>query len=70
MVDPEVQNLQIALQKLGFFSLSVPTTTYFGVITQSAVGKYQMANGIAQPGTTGFGRCGPLTRAALNKHFA
>ena len=39
----------------------------FGPITQAAVERYQVANHIAGPGNAGYGRCGPKTRAELNR---
>lgn len=70
---PEVQALQTALQTLGYFPATVQPTQYFGTITQAAVQKFQKAQGIATggtPTTTGYGRVGPATIAALNKLFS
>lgn len=69
MASAEVQNLQTALQVAGFFPANVPTTQYFGTVTQGAVQKFQIAHGIVAAGGAGYGRCGPLTRAELNKEF-
>jgi len=64
----EVSTLQQTLDTLGFFSY--PTITgYFGSVTQTAVQAFQTAKNIVTagtPATTGFGRVGPSTRAALN----
>jgi len=57
----EVKMLQKELQGLGFFSLSVSLTGYFGPITQEAVELFQAANGIEA-----IGIVGPKTRAVLN----
>lgn len=57
--DAQVTALQNRLAALGFYS--GPVTGYFGTLTQSAVMKYQTANGIEATGSLG-----PLTRAALN----
>ncbi len=42
---------------------------YFGLLTQSAVQRFQTAQGIVSsgsPATTGYGRVGPMTRARIN----
>lgn len=47
-------------------------TGYFGSLTQKAIERYQIANGIVKSGnpfSTGFGRVGPITRASLNSRF-
>ena len=44
-------------------------TGYFGPLTQKAVQRFQAAQGIVSsgtPGTTGYGRVGPLTAARIN----
>ena len=48
--------------------LGVDPTGYFGPLTMAAVQKWQAANGIVSSGTpesTGYGRVGPATRAAI-----
>lgn len=64
----EVKHLQTALQIEGQFPAEVPITGYFGVTTRDAVRKFQLKYNIASSGT-GFGRCGPKTRAKLNELF-
>lgn len=75
MTNPQVLILQQILNKSGFvISTAGPgapgnETTYFGGLTREALRKFQCAKGIACSGnesSTGFGRVGPLTRAALN----
>lgn len=44
--------------------------TIFGPVTRKAVERYQVANHIAGPGNAGYGRCGPKTRAELNRNTA
>lgn len=44
-------------------------TGYFGPLSQRAVEKFQIAYGIASPGSVGFGRVGPMTRAKLLEVF-
>jgi peptidoglycan hydrolase-like protein with peptidoglycan-binding domain len=47
-------------------------TGYFGPLTQAAVESFQAANGIVSsgsPSTTGYGRVGPQTMAAINLHL-
>ena len=47
-------------------------TGYFGSLTQKAVQRFQVKNGIVNsgtPSTTGYGRVGPKTRAKLNELF-
>lgn len=61
----EVKALQTALQLEGVFPSSVAPAGYFGLLTKGAVVKYQILKGI-EP----VGRCGPLTRAALNQTYA
>lgn len=57
----ELQNLLIDQGYLG----SGNNTGYFGVMTQSAVQKYQAANGID---TTGY--VGPITRGSFSQHIS
>ena len=47
-------------------------TGYFGSLTEQAVKRYQVANGIVKAGTpftTGYGRVGSITKASLNSTF-
>lgn len=62
----DVARLQLALKDLGHFPANVYTTGYYGNVTKTAVGAFQLAHGVASKGTAGFGRFGPLTRAKLN----
>lgn len=65
----EVMNLQKCLTENGVFH--VAPTGYYGSITAQAVQEFQARNGIVSsgtPSTTGYGRVGPKTRAALNIH--
>lgn len=75
-VSSEVTTLQKILNAKGFIiAASGPgspgnETAKFGVLTREALRKFQCSQGIACSGseqTTGFGRVGPLTRAALLK---
>jgi hypothetical protein len=59
--NPEVKELQLRLQSLGFFPNNVSTTTYFGNVTRTAVIAYQNSKGL-----TADGIVGALTRAKLN----
>lgn len=75
MTNPQVRLMQKALNQNGFV-ISVSgagsvgnETSYFGSLTREALKKFQCAKQIAcdgNEGTTGFGRVGPMTRAALN----
>ncbi|MFZ2522527.1 MAG: peptidoglycan-binding domain-containing protein [Minisyncoccia bacterium] len=56
----EVIKLQDFLYKKGY--LSIPPTGYFGKMTESAVKKFQIENGLEQVGVVG-----PLTRARINQ---
>lgn len=63
----DVQHLQISLRDLGYFTFD-NITDYYGFHTEQAVKRLQMQLGIVTEGTpetTGFGRFGPLTLAAL-----
>src|SRR3989344_2002960 len=63
----EVTTLQQFLISQGLLS-SDSATGYFGPLTMAAVQKWQAANGIVSSGTpesTGYGRVGPATRAAI-----
>jgi hypothetical protein len=62
---PEVVALQKVLQIEGLFPASVPTTGYFGNITQASVAKFQQKNNI----TPTAGYCGPKTRGKLNEKY-
>lgn len=47
-------------------------TDSFGSLTEDAVRRFQVKNGIVNSGTpttTGFGRAGPRTRAELNRRY-
>ena len=44
----------------------IPPTGYFGPITKKAVQKWQLAEGVAAPGASGYGVVGPKTRATLS----
>jgi len=70
MSSDEVQKLQTALQVDGCFPATIKPTKYFGTITQAAVRKFQEKHNVANWFTPGYGRCGPKTRAALNKIFS
>lgn len=65
----EAVNLQTALLLDGEFPSSVPTSPIFGPATLAAVRKFQVKYSIASAGQTGYGRCGPATRAKLNSLF-
>jgi len=72
MEGQEVKNLQVALRKLGHFNYG-SITGFYGNITMEAVKSFQRAEKIVTwgtPGTTGYGRTGPRTRARLNSYFA
>ncbi|HTK60377.1 MAG TPA: peptidoglycan-binding domain-containing protein [Candidatus Baltobacteraceae bacterium] len=75
MVDAQVKLLQQALNAHGFaVAASGPgspgnETARFGALTLDAVRRFQCAKNIVcagAPSTTGYGRVGPRTRAALN----
>lgn len=70
LIDPENILLQTALRIDGEFPNGVPYNQRFGVATLTSVQKFQIKYGIATPGMPGYGRCGPKTRAQLNKLFA
>ncbi len=59
----DVVSLQTFLEAKGFLTIPVGTSKgYFGTLTQSALGRYQAANGIAP--TAGY--FGPVTRAKVS----
>lgn len=62
MTDPDVNQLQERLKKLGYFP-NINTTNFFGSITKQAVINYQKANNIFPQ----RGYCGIKTRTRLNK---
>lgn len=62
----EVARLQAILQRMGHFPAGQATTGYYGGITASAVGAFQVAQNITRPGGGGYGRFGPMTRGVLN----
>ncbi len=66
---PDVVLLQDVLKYEGLFPSNIESTGYFGSLTKKAVEAYQLKYGIATPGTDGFGRVGPKTRAHLNKNY-
>jgi hypothetical protein len=75
MTNPQIVYVQQILNKNGFtISATGPgspghETNYFGSLTREAVKRFQCAKQITCSGnesTTGYGRVGPATRAALN----
>jgi len=75
MTGPQVRTLQKRLNEKGFtIATSGPgspgsETMMFGALTREALRRFQCAKGIACEGseaTTGYGRLGPKTRAALS----
>lgn len=59
----DVISLQQFLSAQGY--LDVSATGYFGVLTKTAVGKWQTQNGVAVYGSGGYGIFGPLSRSSL-----
>jgi hypothetical protein len=66
MRSAEVERLQRVLQRLGHFPANVEVTGFYGNVTATAVGRFQIAQGIVVKGQAGFGRFGPMTRARFN----
>lgn len=66
----EVSSLQDCLRWSGDFPASGQSTGLYGPITQKAVQTFQVKHGVVAPGNSGYGRVGPMTRAALNSIFA
>lgn len=63
-----VSALQQTLQNQNFFTFP-QITGYFGPVTEKSVQDFQRSKGIVSfgtPATTGYGRVGPQTQAALN----
>lgn len=68
----EVQKLQAFLAQFPDIYPSGLVTGYFGSLTEAAVQGYQCQEGIVcsgTPATTGYGRVGPETVAAINATF-
>jgi len=66
---PEVTELQTYLSTNANIYPSGLVTGYFGQLTKAGVERFQSAEGIVSsgtPGTTGYGRVGPITRSAIN----
>ncbi|OHA20568.1 MAG: hypothetical protein A2849_03090 [Candidatus Taylorbacteria bacterium RIFCSPHIGHO2_01_FULL_51_15] len=66
---PEVTELQAYLATSASIYPEGLVTGYFGQLTKAAVERFQTAQGIISqgtPATTGYGRVGPLTQAAIN----
>jgi hypothetical protein len=75
-VGEQVRRLQILLNadletRISASGAGAPgqETTTFGSLTESAVRKFQVKHGIANPGDQGYGRVGPKTRAKLQVLF-
>lgn len=69
MSGADVSALQTYLAKDPVIYQSGLITGYFGQLTKAAVERFQTAQGIVRsgtPATTGYGRVGPVTIAALN----
>lgn len=61
----EVADLQDFLLSGGY--LNVEPTGYFGALTADAVKKFQVATGLGNVGTPGFGGIGPKSRAKIKE---
>lgn len=68
--NPSVARLQDALKVNGVFPSNISSTGYYGAITKKSVQKFQDKYNIAHVGNSGYGRCGPKTRAKLNELYA
>lgn len=68
--DADVVALQDCLKWLGLFPANTDSTGYYGAVTRTAVQTFQIQNGIAKKGDSGFGRVGPKTRQKLNELFS
>ena len=69
----EVTELQTYLATNASIYPEALVTGYFGQLTKAAVERFQTAQGIVSqgtPATTGYGRVGPLTQAAINAKLA
>ncbi len=69
----EVTELQTYLATKASIYPSGLVTGYFGSLTQAGVKKFQTTQGIVSTGTpvtTGYGRVGPLTQAAINAELS
>lgn len=62
MQGEQVKQVQISLNKLGYFSAN--TTGYFGEITKSALERFQKDNGLKADGIVGKGTWGKLSDIA------
>jgi hypothetical protein len=70
ITDSDVFQLQLVLKYEGLFPANHSGSNYFGEITKRAVENFQDMYNIAQPNTAGYGRCGPTTRAFINKNYS
>jgi peptidoglycan hydrolase-like protein with peptidoglycan-binding domain len=64
----DVRTLQRFLTIEGLLTIDIPTT-YFGILTETAVKAFQSKNSIVSSGTpytTGYGSVGPKTRGVIN----
>ena len=68
MRNDEVKRLQGLLKQLGYFP-DIECTGYYGGITYKAVKDIQIESGVLKEGGAGEGRCGPKTRAMINKLY-
>ncbi len=70
MSGSDVSSLQTYLSTDSSIYPSGLVTGYYGQLTKAAIERFQTAKGIVSSGTpasTGYGRVGPATRAALNQ---
>lgn len=73
MSGSDVSSLQTFLAQDSTLYPEGLVTGYYGQLTMSAVQRFQARNGIVSSGTpasTGYGRVGPTTRAAINAQMA
>lgn len=68
--DNDVIIVQDLLKGLGYFPVNIDSTGFYGAITVKAVRDFQLDKGIiSSVGEPGGGRCGPKTRAYINKNY-
>lgn len=70
MTDSDVNKLQTVLKYEGLFPVNHSGSNYYGEITKRGVEKLQTMYNLAKPENAGYGRCGPVTRAFINKKYA
>ncbi|MBI5732637.1 hypothetical protein HY967_01615 [Candidatus Jorgensenbacteria bacterium] len=69
MQNSDIKVLQDILKFEQLFPSNASSTGYFGAVTKTSVGKFQLKYKLITSDNIGYGRVGPITRAKLNSLY-